>query len=115
MHFDDGLRAGCGTKTATDAKAEVNMSEAVYDVDGILRADGGTVAVSDTAVSAVAGATEVEFCREATFNARIAITRFHCVAVTVAMDDGNLRYDICRFFSEKRGNRGGDLVSAGNT
>ena len=111
---DELIRADRRAHSAADAKTGVDMRDAVFKTNRVIRADRGAVAETHAAEAAFACSAEKELCRLAAFYALIVHFVSGNFTVASALDDGDLFNNVLKCDAQKLRKLLCDAVGAGN-
>ena len=117
--FRDNVNQMVGTSlcahSAADTQLGIDTGQTIADVDGILRADGNTVAICQAVVGTAGFTGEEQLAGGAGLNTHILVTRRYIVAVAAAGNIGNLFYHITGFHAQCSSNTCSSICTAGDT
>ena len=102
-------------KAAANAETGVDMSDAVLNAEGTIRAGLYTVAITEAAERTLAGTAEQQLCRRTAFDAMVVHLRGGGVAVTGALQKSHLLRHIFTGHTQKFTELFCRPVSTGNT
>lgn len=109
------LGAGSGTNTATDTKPSIDVSNTVLQADSVLRTSLYTVSKANATEIALSVSAVHGFCRATAADTDVIHLIYGMIAVTVAMNNGNLLNNVLGFLTENIGNLLCHSVRSGNT